>query len=797
MQRTYTISTGRSRMETKWVNRQITWEALTRRLAKTKRTAETVAEYRAMKKPQKGQVKDIGGFVGGAIEGGRRKAEAVKHRSLVTLDIDYATPETPEIIADMLSGTAWCIYTTHGHTKDAPRFRLIVPLSRDVTADEYVPIARRIADDIGIDMFDQTSYQPMRLMYWPSTPKDGDYLFLQGEGAPADADNLLDSFTDWRNAAEWPVDSNAQRLATGHGSKQEDPTTKRGIVGTFCRAYTITAAINTFLPDVYEPTAQDDRWTYSAGSTAGGLVVYDDKWAYSHHGTDPCCSKLCNAFDLVRLHLFHDLDAEAGINTPVNRLPSYTAMDQYAQKDTKVRTLIVKEQMANINEDFANIADTAEEDGEEDWRSMMQIENKKVLNSPYNFGLIVRNDPRLKGKVMRDDFKGRDAVVDDLPWRVKKADQWWNNSDDNGLIDYVSANYRLTGKQALLDAHDLAVSQNSFHPVRDYLNALRWDGIERLDTLVIDYLGAEDTPLVRAQTRKHFTAAVARVMRPGIKYDYVLTMIGPEGIGKSTLIRLMGRDEWFDDSLTGIEGKEGMEQIRGKWLIEMGELTNYKKSTSEAYKAFLSKQEDAYRPAYGRKTEVYPRQCVFFATTNERSFLKGDTGNRRFWTIMCDLEIPMKDVWEDLPGEVDQLWAEALTRYRQGEKLYLPNDLERQSRQLQELHNEVFADERIGMIAEYLEKPIPTTWETMSLRKRQDYIAGIDFIHDGELFKKRETVSAIEVYAECFGQKPDEKTRYRTRELTQILKQMRQLEYVGRIYLPLYGRQRCFRIVRD
>jgi predicted P-loop ATPase len=164
---------------------------------------------------------------------------------------------------------------------------------------------------------------------------------------------------------------------------------------------------------------------------------------------------------------------------------------------------------------------------------------------------------------------------------------------------------------------------------------------------------------------------------------------------------------------------------------------------------------------------------------------------------MCDQEIPMKDVWEDLPGEVDQLWAEALTRYRQGEKLYLPNDLERQSRQLQELRNEVFADERIGMIAEYLEKPIPTTWETMSLRKRQDYIAGIDYAFDGELFKKRETVSAIEVYAECFGQKLDEKTRYRTREFNQMMRQMRQLEYIGRQRIPIYGRQHCYRIIRD
>ena len=193
----------------------------------------------------------------------------------------------------------------------------------------------------------------------------------------------------------------------------------------------------------------------------------------------------------------------------------------------------------------------------------------------------------------------------DLPWRQMDLDPNWSNNDYNGLIEYVDTNYRgLTGKTALMDEADHVFAQNNFHPVRDYLNSLTWDGKPRLDTMLVDYLGAQDSPLTRSMTRKHFAAAVARVMTPGCKYDYVLTLIGPEGSGKSTLVRLMALDRWFTDSLTSIEGKEAMEQLRGKWLVEMGELTNYKKSTSEAYKAFISKQDDSFRPAYGRKTET-------------------------------------------------------------------------------------------------------------------------------------------------------------------------------------------------
>lgn len=794
---TYTITTGRSRLETEWKRREVTWEQLCAKLTTVKRTRESAAEYKAMTKAQRGKVKDIGGFVGGTLQGARRKATDVTGRSLVTLDIDYGTSNTPEVVADMLAGTAWCLYTTHSHTPKDPRFRLVVPLSREVTAEEYGPIARRIADDIGITLFDMSTYEPSRLMYWPSASRDAEFIGLTGEGDPADADAILNSYTDWRNVAEWPVDPRGMQTSA-KGTKQEDPTTKTGIIGAFCRCYGIAEAIETFLPGVYTPTAQDDRWTFAEGSTHGGMVTYDNLWAFSHHGTDPCGGKLCNAFDLVRLHLYGELDSDTDPETtPVNKLPSFVEMERLARDDKKVKGQRAKERMQELSDDFADIPATEDTT----WMEEMQMDEKRrhFLPSPYNFGLIVRNDPNLRDKVRRDAFRGRDCVCGDLPWRpASEAEPFWGNSDDNGLIDYISKTYQLTGKQALLDAADLAMSQRTFHPVREWLESLTWDGKERLDTLLIDYLGAEDNDLTRAMTRKHFTGAVARVMRPGCKYDYILTLIGPQGIGKSTLVKIMGGD-WFDDSLTIIEGKEGMEQIRGKWLIEFGELTNYKKSTSEAYKAFISKQEDSYRPAYGRKVEVYPRQCVFFATTNESAFLKGDTGNRRFWTVECDKDIIYKDVWETLPDEREQIWAEAVQRFKQGERLYLPRELEMVAQMRQEEHNEVAADERTGIIEAFIRKEIPENWEDMSAKQRRDFFQYGDHGEITSLVEKtrRKTITAVEVLAECFGQPIDERTRYRTKEINQILRSFGWLKEIGRVYDKVYGRQRTYEIRED
>ena len=785
----YKISVGESRAAVSWPVKQTGWAQLAARLGKCKRTHETVADYKAMTKTQRGKVKDIGGFVGGAVlDGGRRKADAILSRSLVTLDIDYGKPGTVETVRELLDGTAWCLYSTHSHTPEAPRYRLVLPLSREVTPEEYIPIARRVADDIGIDLFDSSTYEPSRLMYWPSCPTDGDFVFEEGKGDPLDADKTLASYTDWRNVVEWPVDSRTSRLVQGKpGAKQEDPVTKGGIIGAFCRCYSITEAIETFLPDVYTPTVHPDRWTYAQGSTEGGLVIYEDKWAYSHHGTDPCCEKLVNAFDLVRLHLYGSEDQDSDINTPVNRLPSFLSMEKMAREDRKVSASMSREIYRSAHEDFQE-----ELDG---WVDELDRDKKgNYLPSPVNFGRICRNDRRLKDAVAYDCFANRIVVKTDLPWRPRSLDPFWNNTDDYGLVEYVCKNYGgLTGKQTLIDASELVFSQRAFHPVRDYLNGLEWDGVERLDTMLCDYLGAIDNPLTRTMTRKHFVAAVARVMTPGCKYDQVLTLIGPEGCGKSTLISKMA-GEWFTDSLYTIDNKEGMEQLRGKWLVEFGELTNYKNNTAEAYKAFLAKDNDSFRPAYGRKMETYPRQCVFFATTNENNFLKGITGNRRFWLVECMEDLPIKSPWEDLPGERDQLWAEAVHRWKQGEQFArLSDEMAREARERQEAHNEMESDDRIGIIESFIHRPVPGDWESRDAAARQAFFK-MNAAPDDPI--RRETICAVEVLVECFGERLDEKTRYRTRDINYILRRMG-LRDLGRRYDPVYGRQRRYEIEPD
>ena len=794
----YVISIGQSRVSKDWKEKSTSWGALVDRLSKCKRTQETVAEYKAMNKTSRGKAKDVGGFVGGVVVGGQRKADAISARSLVTLDIDYGEASTLGTVRDMLYGTAWCIYSTHSHTPATPRYRLVVPLSREVSPEEYIPIARRVADDIGIDMFDSSTYEPSRLMYWPSCPRDGEYVFEVGEGDPLDADRVLATYTDWRNVVEWPVDSRTVKVAQSKpGSKQEDPTEKAGVIGAFCRCYSITEAIETFLHGVYVPTGHDDRWTYAEGSTEGGLVIYEDKWAYSHHGTDPCCEKLVNAFDLVRIHLYGSEDQDADINTPANRLPSFLHMEKTAREDRKVSGLMAREKLKSLQDDFGDVV--AEEEEDDAWKDELKMDEKRknFLPSPYNFGLICRHDKGLKGAVANDLFRHRPVVQRDLPWRPKSLDPYWNNTDDAGLAEYVSKHYDMQGKATLVDAADIATAQNTVHPVREYLKGLQWDGKERLDTLLIDYLGAMDNELTRAMTRKHFVAAVARVMRPGCKYDYVLTLIGPEGSGKSTLVRTMAHEEWFSDSLTSIEGKDAMEQLRGVWLVEFGELTNYKRSTSEAYKAFISKQDDTYRPAYGRKSETYPRQCVFFATTNELFFLKGDTGNRRFWVVECGVDLVTKDVFEDLPGEVDQVWAEAVVRWRAGEKLYLPKDLEAAARERQTVHNELANDERRGMIEAFVRTPLPDTWDSLTRQQRQDFFRSHAAMDTDAPRRMRETVCAVEVLVECFGQNTDERTRYRTKEINQIMREMDCLEYIGRSRDDVYGLQHRYKILED
>lgn len=335
--RQITISVGASRKATNWKNQTLQLSELYEKLRVPARGTETYQEYISLKKPQQDELKDVGGFVGGALNGPRRKGSAVAGRDIITLDFDNIPAGGTEDILRRVEGLGcgYCVYSTRKHHPAAPRLRIILPLDRTVTADEYEPIARKMAQYIGIEYADPTTFEPSRLMYWPSVCADGEYVFTFADKPMASADGLLAQYIDWRDISQWPQVPGAAVNAPKLAAKQGDPEEKTGIVGAFCRIYSIYDAMDKFLPGIYAPTDTPDRYTYTGGSTTGGAVVYDGgKFLYSHHATDPCSGKLVNSFDLVRLHLFGEKDDDPSIkpDTPTNRMPSYTAMCELAQR---------------------------------------------------------------------------------------------------------------------------------------------------------------------------------------------------------------------------------------------------------------------------------------------------------------------------------------------------------------------------------------------------------------------------------------------------------------------------------
>lgn len=339
------IAYGRSRFDTEWRNATVAWEGFCERVSTTLMTSETLAEFTGMKRGDQDRIKDIGGFVAGHLQNGRRKRGNVHARSMITLDLDTPPNDAWQHIREVLSCEA-VVYSTHKHTLQRPRLRLVIPLARDVSAEEYVPLARMQAKRIGIEWADDSTYAPERLMYWPSTSRDASFFHDRIAGDLLDPDVVLAEFDNWRDASTWPTSSRQGAQKAPSGRKLADPREKAGLVGAFCRAYTISDAIETFLPDAYEPTSHPGRFTYARGESTGGLVVFDERFAYSFHGTDPAGGRALNAFDLVRIHLHGHLDEGAKLDTPVNRLPSTSAMTEMASSDERVRSQLAMERHA-------------------------------------------------------------------------------------------------------------------------------------------------------------------------------------------------------------------------------------------------------------------------------------------------------------------------------------------------------------------------------------------------------------------------------------------------------------------
>ena len=388
----------------------------------------------------------------------------------------------------------------------------------------------------------------------------------------------------------------------------------------------------------------------------------------------------------------------------------------------------------------------------------------EILCTMSNISLILENDQNLEN-LFYNEMKHSIDICGSVPWF--RTEGGWNNMDFPCLQMYLENQYHIYSPRKCKDALYASLSSRKrVHPVRNYLEHLQWDKQKRLDWLLVDYLGAADTPYVRAVTRKTFIAAVARIYCPGIKFDTILVLCGEQGIGKSTLFSKMA-GKWYSDSMTIADMKEktAAEKLQGMWIIELSELAGIRKIDVETLKSFLSRTDDQYRAPYENMVTSHPRSSILVGTTNSSSgFLRDITGNRRFWPVSVNRKGCCK-IWDISQEDIDQIWAEAAAGFKNGETLFLPAELETDARINQRLAME--QDPRQGLIDEYL----------TSTGKKQ--------------------LCLMELWCECLGKERTDMKRRDAFELEAILQQLGgwhvyEGNNTGKMRLPTYGVQKTF-----
>lgn len=353
----------------------------------------------------------------------------------------------------------------------------------------------------------------------------------------------------------------------------------------------------------------------------------------------------------------------------------------------------------------------------------------KVAGSINNIIAILTNDPLLKGKIRHNDFS---TVIDvrDVPWQKEVAP--WNDTSDAYFASYLEG-YRLGGfsDKKIAKALTIVAHENSYHPVRDYLNTLVWDGIPRIESLFIDHLKAEDTQLYREAALGFMVMSVKRIFEPGCNLQFMPVFIGKQGAGKSSLAQVLG-GEWVTNSAIDINSKDGYIALQGKWIVEIAEMNSFSKKEASSVKSYISSSTDSYRPPYGQHNVDVKRQCIFFGTTNDILCLADSTGNRRFWPVECKAtEIDAFERIQRLAANRDQLWAEAMHYYKTDMPRIenLIRKVNADMKELQERHNQV--DSLEDGLRTYLDFVLPADWkeQTLSWRKAWFHDESVRLIH--------------------------------------------------------------------
>ena len=684
-------------------------------------TPEKYREYTAASDKRQRTLKGSAGWMmRGPVEKGKnRNRNSILPSPIITLDIDYAPPELVELLkaGEILPGYELIAHSTRSHTPENPRLRIIIFLKGRVSRDRYQAASRITAQlaDPEMQWVDKVSFRPAQMMYMPTVSSDmkKHYIYYEQGGELLDHEEVIKTWEMTNGSA-----SDIGNLPRAQGEDElrvaaeqaEDPLEKSGPVGDFCRAYSITELVTGkdgepgILTDQYEPVEWANgaisRMTYLGGTTSNGAVVYEDKFVYSHHGSDPVQEQLVNAFDLVRIHHFGDRDKDAESDTPLSKLPSSKAMIDFLRSDENYKVAQAEsrydldQMLTDDDVDYDPGSDEIDEDEGAEIDDLLGVPsesvtpNKKKLRkshrrmlaekppskwvakeltltddgiiraTTHNIGTICMNDPRLWRKIAYNEFSYQVVLTDDVKSKTKLIPDYECKDRDNGdrWQDYYDIIIRAiisgpTSKggyeleipmEKVRQGVELAARTNSFHPVREFLLQCHEDHPEDeadAETVLIDFFGAEDNEYNRQVSKLIVVASVARVFESGCKFDFAPILEGGQGIGKSTGIKRLYGDEYFGEIDADLSNrKEVAEQMFGRWCNELPELSSLHKGEANDVKAFMSRQDDDVRLSYEKRTAELPRQCVLWGTTNDTKYLRDTTGGRRFWPVLCKTE---------------------------------------------------------------------------------------------------------------------------------------------------------------
>lgn len=667
LNRNITISVGASRHETNWKPQTLSVAQLWERLRLPVRGAERHAEYMAMRKLQQDALKDVGGFIGGRVSG-RRKKGAIEGRDLVTLDLDnLPAASTNEVLKRVAAlGCIGAVYSTRKHGPEAPRLRVLIVADRTMTAEEYEPVARKLAQTIQPEMtwFDPTTYQVERLMYWPSASTDSEYIFTTFGEAFLSVDGVLSMYADWYDVQQWPQAPGEATIRERSLRRQGDPEEKHGVVGAFCKVYDIPAAMAQFLPGVYTETPMTGRYTYTGGSTAGGAVLYDGgKFLYSHHATDPCSGMLVNAFDLVRLHRFGQLDDAPDVQegTPTCKMPSYAAMCDLVRADPDAAAILQRESGERALADFRGIEAVPTPQPERLTDFLGAIEKKELSTR------MVADALDALGVTFRMEI-----VSGELELRGLEHQGWSQGNAANNLPVYLrdllrSAGVKGASTSAITECLSVIADKHRYNKVEDMLVKQTWDGVDRIGQL-FEIMGIGSDPLSRTLTHKWLLQCVALALndeKEPYGADGVLVLLGGQGIGKTSLVRTLAVSSALFIEGTNIDfrTKDTIIKATSSWITEFGEMESSLRKDLEQLKAFITSPTDLYRLPYARVQTKKPRRTSFCGTVNSDEFLRDSSGNRRFWTV--PLECIDQGRLFSLPKDwLFQFWAQVYQDWR-------------------------------------------------------------------------------------------------------------------------------------